>query len=58
MDRAWFRCIQEIHAQLDMIQLETSDDFMSKNADVLSSTAWRLESLREFKNFKPVNFLV
>lgn len=44
-------------AQLDMIQLETSDDFMSKNADVLSSTAWRLESsLREFKNFKPVNF--
>ena len=44
-------------AQLDMIQLETSDDFMSKNADVLSSTAWRLESsLREFQNFKPVNF--
>ena len=44
-------------AQLDMIQLETSDEFMAQNADVLSSTAWRLESsLREFPNFKPVNF--
>lgn len=44
-------------AQLDMIQLETSEDFMAENADDLSSTAWRLESnLREFPNFKPVNF--
>ena len=44
-------------AQLDMIQLETSDEFMAVNADVLSSTAWRLESsLREFKNINPVNF--
>ena len=44
-------------AQLDMIQLETSEDFMAANADVLTSTAWRLESsLREFPNFKPVNF--
>ena len=44
-------------AQLDMIQLETSDEFMALHADVLSSTAWRLESsLREFRNFKPVNF--
>lgn len=44
-------------AQLDMIQLETSDEFMAQNADVLSATAWRLESsLREFPNFKPVNF--
>jgi hypothetical protein len=44
-------------AQLDMIQLETTDEFMTQNADVLSSTAWRLESsLREFRNFKPVNF--
>jgi len=44
-------------AQLDMIQLETTDEFMAQNADVLSSTAWRLESsLREFSNFKPVNF--
>lgn len=44
-------------AQLDMIQLETSEDFMTENADNLRSTAWRLESsLREFPNFKPVNF--
>ena len=44
-------------AQLDMIQLETSDEFMAQNADVITSTAWRLESsLREFRNFKPVNF--
>ena len=44
-------------AQLDMIQLETSDEFMALNADVMTSTAWRLESsLREFQNFKPVNF--
>ena len=44
-------------AQLDMIQLETSDEFMALNADVITSTAWRLESsLREFRNFKPVNF--
>jgi RecA-family ATPase len=44
-------------AQLDMIQLETSDEFMAQNADSLQSTAWRLESsLREFGNFKPVNF--
>lgn len=44
-------------AQLDMIQLETSEEFMAKNANVLTSTAWRLESsLREFQNFKPVNF--
>lgn len=44
-------------AQLDMIQLETSDEFMAKNANVMTSTAWRLESsLREFQNFKPVNF--
>ncbi len=44
-------------AQLDMIQLETSEEFMALNADVMTSTAWRLESsLREFRNFKPVNF--
>ena len=37
-------------AQLDMIQLETSDEFMAQNADSLHSTAWRLESsLREFE---------
>jgi len=44
-------------AQLDIIQLETSDEFMYANADNLSATAWRLEcSLREFPNFKPRNF--
>lgn len=44
-------------AQLDMIQLETSEEFLANYADVLTSTAWRLESsLREFPNFKPVNF--
>jgi RecA-family ATPase len=44
-------------AQLDMIQLETTEEFMAQNADVMTSTAWRLESsLREFQNFKPVNF--
>jgi RecA-family ATPase len=44
-------------AQLDMIQLETDEDFMLQNADNPHSTAWRLESsLREFQNFKPVNF--
>jgi RecA-family ATPase len=43
-------------AQLDMIQLDTDEDFMLKNADNPNSTAWRLEcSLREFENFKPVN---
>jgi RecA-family ATPase len=44
-------------AQLDMIQLDTDEDFMLQNADNPSATAWRLESsLREFPNFKPVNF--
>jgi len=44
-------------AQLDMIQLETTEEFMQTNADDLNSTAWRLESsLREFPNIKPVNF--
>ncbi|MCB5280253.1 MAG: AAA family ATPase, partial [Candidatus Cloacimonetes bacterium] len=44
-------------AQLDMIQLETTDEFMAQYADIQTSTAWRLESsLREFGNFKPVNF--
>ncbi len=44
-------------AQLDMIQLETTEEFMAQNADIMTSTAWRLESsLREFQNFKPVNF--
>lgn len=43
-------------AQLDLIQLDTDEEFMLKNADNPNSTAWRLEcSLREFENFKPVN---
>ena len=43
-------------AQLDMIELELSDDV--KNWEATSrSTAWRLESsLREFQNIVPVNF--
>jgi len=44
-------------AQIDMIQLDISEVFLAQNADNESSTAWRLESsLREFQNFKPVNF--
>ena len=43
-------------AQLDMIQLELSDDIANNVRDG-SETAWRLESsLREFPNIKPVNF--
>lgn len=43
-------------AQLDMIQLELSDDLANNLRDG-NSTAWRLEcSLREFESFKPVNF--
>ncbi|MDE7065533.1 MAG: helicase RepA family protein, partial [Desulfovibrionaceae bacterium] len=43
-------------AQLDMIQLELSDD-LANNVRDGSATAWRLESsLREFPNIVPVNF--
>lgn len=43
-------------AQLDMIQLELTDDIMNNIRDG-NATAWRMESsLREFANFKPVNF--
>lgn len=43
-------------AQLDMIQLDLSEDMLNKVRDG-NSTAWRLEcSLREFENFRPVNF--
>jgi len=43
-------------AQLDMIQLELSDDVENNIRDG-NSTAWRLESsLREFPNITPVNF--
>jgi hypothetical protein len=44
-------------ALVDMIQLEISAEYLAKNADGQSSTAWRMESsLREFNNFKPLNF--
>lgn len=43
-------------AQLDMIELELSDDIKNYVRDG-NATAWRLESsLREFPNIKPVNF--
>lgn len=43
-------------AQLDMIQLELSEDIKNNVADC-GATAWRLESsLREFPNITPVNF--
>jgi len=43
-------------AQLDMIQLELTDDLKNNVRDG-HATAWRLESsLREFENIDPVNF--
>lgn len=43
-------------AQLDMIQLELSDELKNNVADT-GATAWRLESsLREFANIAPINF--
>ena len=43
-------------AQLDMIQLELTDDIKNNVRDG-HATAWRLESnLREFENIEPVNF--
>ena len=43
-------------AQLDMIQLELTDDIKNNVRDG-HATAWRLESnLREFENIQPVNF--
>ena len=43
-------------AQLDMIELELSDEVKNFVAEK-GATAWRMESsLREFPNFKPVNF--
>ena len=43
-------------AQLDMIELELTDDIRNRIAD-RGATGWRLEcSLREFENFRPVNF--
>lgn len=43
-------------AQLDMIELELSDHIKNLVRE-RNETGWRMESsLREFKNFKPVNF--
>lgn len=43
-------------AQLDMIQLELSEDIKNNVRDG-QATAWRLESsLREFENIEPLNF--
>jgi hypothetical protein len=43
-------------AQLDMIELELSEDIRNWVAE-RGATAWRMESsLREFENFRPVNF--
>ena len=43
-------------AQLDMIELELSEDVKNWSAPQ-GATAWRMESsLREFENFVPVNF--
>ena len=43
-------------AQLDMIQLDLTDD-LKNNVREGFATAWRLESsLREFENIRPVNF--
>ena len=43
-------------AQLDMIQLDLTDD-LKNNVQDGTTTAWRLEcSLREFRNFEPRNF--
>lgn len=43
-------------AQLDMIELELSDDIKNNVRDGFASV-WRMESsLREFPNIKPVNF--
>jgi len=45
-------------AQLDMIELELSEELKTKIGESdIPITAWRMESsLREFQNFKPVNF--
>lgn len=41
---------------IDLIQLDTTPEFVLKNTPNENSTAWRVEgSLREFPSFKPVN---
>ncbi|QLY39391.1 AAA family ATPase [Hujiaoplasma nucleasis] len=49
---------RDADAQVDMIQLNLVEVPMQKENEDSSATAWRLESsLREFKSFKPVNFM-
>ena len=44
-------------ALVDLIELNITEDFRRKHTQNESSTAWRMESsLREFNNFKPLNF--
>ena len=44
-------------ALVDLIELNITEDFLAKHTHDESSTAWRMESsLREFNNFKPLNF--
>lgn len=44
-------------ALVDLIELNITEDFRQKHTHDESSTAWRMESsLREFNNFKPLNF--
>lgn len=44
-------------ALVDLIELSITEDFRSNNNRDQTSTAWRMESsLREFNNFKPLNF--
>ncbi len=47
---------RDADAILDLIRLETSEEFLNFNADKENATAWRVEgSLREFPPFKPVD---
>lgn len=44
-------------ALVDLIELNITEDLRRKHTHNESSTAWRMESsLREFNNFKPLNF--
>lgn len=44
-------------ALMDLIELSITEDLRSNNNRDQTSTAWRMESsLREFNNFKPLNF--
>ena len=44
-------------ALVDLIELSITEDLRSNNNRDQTSTAWRMESsLREFNNFKPLNF--